>query len=569
MSGRASNQVNNLRAIFELNNSSDSPPSRARSPAGPEALKGSESRPVSNKVRTSFVAVERSGPMAPAVGLKKINDEERNKSGRSGGSEPPPVVNGTLDESPKLNGEKTVLPTSSKDGAGKVDEEKEPEQPNSAEASSLNQSQTSPSKNADANNDGSFAEAGPDKLNSAEISEPIDSLETSKQSDQPQGLGDILKGAPFVNEVPENSEASGAHAAGIPESTPSPPKQKGAPRASLPNGQPKRRLSSKTSSPPKPQTGSSRPPAIDTKKGGASESAKTSAVSPTAAKKSPRTPVSPDMTSRQPPSKSESPRQSIPSKTSNNGEKEIRKAPIPKQAQAAAGVKAPTAPASKHRQASHSSTTNLVKKAGPSSPTLKIRPKSPTRPVRLPAAATAATASSAAKTGEAPPPRPPSRTGAAAGPKPSASNRGQFGGASREGATNASSSLRKSSSRPSLPAATKSTQKPKARTSTASAKALEGSFLARMMRPTQSSASKVHEKIEHAAASAKSNPSKPKRKSGGSDEQGQGPDEALPPSTAQPQDEQQTPPPTSTDEQEGEMINGTEGEPAASEALEG
>lgn len=507
--------------------------------------------------------------MAPAVGLKKTNDEEHNKSGQSGGSEPPPVANGTLDQSPGLNGEKTVSPTSSKSGTGKVDEEKEPEQPNSAEASSLDQSQTSPSKNADAKKAGSFAETKPDKRNSAAIPEPIDNLETSKQSDQPQGLGDILKGAPFVNEVPENSEASGAHAAGIPESKPSPPKQKAAPRASLPNGQPKRRSSYKTPSPPKPQSGSSRPPAIDTQKGNASESAKTSAVSPTNAKKSPRTPGSPDVTSRQPPPKTESPRQPIPSKNSNDGEKEIRKAPIPKQTQAAAGAKAPSVPASKHRQASHSSTTNPVKKAGPSSPTLKTRPKSPTRQVRLPAAATAATASSAAKTGEAPPLRPPSRTGAAAGPKPSAPNRGQPGGASREGTTNASSSLRKSSSRPSLPAATKSTQKPKARTSTASLKASEGSFLARMMRPTQSSASKVHEKIEHAAASAKSNTSKPKRKSGGSDERGQGPDEAPPSSTTQQQDEQQTPSPTSANGQEGETINGTEAEPATSKALEG
>lgn len=566
MSGRAINQVNSLRALFEPNGNSASPSSRDRSPVGPEAVKGNESRPVS-KVRTSFIAVDRIGPMAPAAGLKKVNDEENNTLGQSGGDQPPPVVNGMVDESPVLNGEKTVVQSTSKDDAEKIDGETEPNQPKSAEASVLDQPQT-PSKNANANKAGSNAGVGPDKLNNTVSSEPAGNVETSGHSDQPHGLGDILKGAPFENEAQQNSEASGAQATGIPESESSPPKQKVTPKAALQNGQFKKRLGPKTSSPPKSQSGASRPPAIDTKRGGPTELAKPSALSPTDAKKSPRTPGSPDVTSRQPPAKAVSPRQSIPAKASNNAGKDIRKAPIPKQPQAAAGAKAPTAPASKLRVGNHPPTTNPVKKTGPSSPTLKIRPKSPTRLVRLPAAATAATASSAAKTGEAAPPRPLSRASTVAGPKPSGPNRVQPSGTSREGVTNASSSLRKSSSRPSLPAVSNPTQKAKARTSMASAKAPEGSFLARMMRPTQSSASKAHEKVEHAAVPVKPNPSKPKRKSGGSDEQGQGPDEALPPSTTQ-QDEQQTPPPTSAEEQGGETVNGTEAEPKTSEAVEG
>ena len=564
MSGRAGNQVNNLRAFFEPNSNSASPSSRDRSPAGSENVKGNESRPVS-KVRTSFIAVDRIGPMAPAVGSKKANDAEDRKLGQSGGDEPPAATNGMVDESPLLNGEKTVPQSTLTDDAEKIDEAKEPDQIKPAEESSPDKPPT-PSKNLNTNKAVSNGEAASNRLDNTANSEPADNVEISKHADQPQGLGDILKGAPFENEIQENSEASGAQATGLPESESSPSKQKASPKASLPNGQPKKRSGPKTSSPPKPQSGSSRPPAIDTKSGGPTEPAKTSASSPSNAKKSPRTPGSPD--ARQPPIKAASPRQSIPAKASNNAAKETRKAPLPKQSQVAAGAKAPTAPASKNR-ASTAPTSNPVKKSGQSSPPPKVRPKSPTRPVRLPSGATAPTASSAAKTGEAQPIRPPSRTTAPAGPKTSASNRVQSGGNSREGTTNTSSSLRKSSSRPSLPAASNPTQKAKARTSTASVKASEGSFLARMMRPTQSSASKAHEKIEHASVPGKSKSSKPRRQSGGSDEHGPEPTEAPAPSTTQQPDEQQTPLPANTEEPEAGTVNEPAAEAKTSTAVEG
>lgn len=563
MSGRAGNQVNNLRAIFEPSSNSASPSSRDRSPAGQEGVKGSESRPLS-KVRTSFIAVDRIGPMAPAVGSKKTSDEENNKSAQTGGDEPPSVINGTVDESLSSHGEKTVPQPTPKDDAEKIDEGKEPDHTKSAEGSSLENPPT-PSKSANANKAGSNAEAVSDKLNSADGSNPAESVENSSHADQPQDLGEILKGAPFENEVQESSEA-GAQATGDPKSEPSPPKQKASPKASLPNGQPKKRLGPKTSS-PKTQPGSSRPPAIDTKREGSTEPGKSSASSPTNVKKSPRTPGSPDEASRQPLVNAASPRQSIPAKASNNAGKEIRKAPIPKQPQAATGAKAPTVPASKSRTG-NPPTSNPVKKSGTSSPTPKIRPKSPTRPVRLPAGATAATASSAAKTGEAPAAGSLSRAGAAPVPKTSGPSRAQPSGTSRDGVTNTSSSLRKASSRLSLSATSNPTQKAKARTSTASTKAPEGSFLARMMRPTQSSASKVHEKIEHAVVPVRSNSTKPKRKSGGGDEHGQGPNEAPSPPATQP-DEQQTSLPTSTEELEGEIVKEDETEPKSSTAVEG
>lgn len=562
MSDRPNNQVNNLRALFEQNKNPASPPPRDRSPAGPEAVKGNDSRPIS-KVLTNFIPVKRIGPMATAVGVKGVTDDENNKLGQNDGNGFSLGVNGAAEESPKVNGNETL---STKDGEVKIDEGKEPDQPKLAEASSLDQPQTQSSNNAGANKSGFLAKPGAE--DNADGPKAADSSDTSEPSDQPQDLGDILKGAPFENETQENAKASGAHTATNPESESSPPKQNALSTPSLPDGQPKKRSGPKASSPPKAQGGSSRPPAINTKRGGPSEPGKTSATSPTHSKKSPKTPGSPDVASRQPPPKTTSPRQSILAKASTNAGKDIKKAPVPKQTQAPASVRGPAVTATKPRQGNPSATSNQAKKAGPSSPPLKIRPKSPTRPVRLPAAATATTASSAAKTGEAPPQRPISRAGTVPAPKPSASSRVQQSGASREAATTGISSLRKSSSRPSLPAANNPTQKPKARTSTASAKAPEGSFLARMMRPTQSSASKTHEKVEHAAHPGKPNPSKPKRKSGGSDERGQWPDEAPPPSTA-PQREEQTTSSAGIEEQQTETVNGIEAEPAVSAAAEG
>ena len=69
-SGSGSGGVRNIRAMFEAKNEQVSPPSRGRSPAGgSESVRSSSSRPIS-KVRTSFVAVEKSG----LLGLRKASD---------------------------------------------------------------------------------------------------------------------------------------------------------------------------------------------------------------------------------------------------------------------------------------------------------------------------------------------------------------------------------------------------------------------------------------------------------------------------------------------------------------
>jgi hypothetical protein len=66
--------VRNIRAMFEAKNEQTSPPSRGRSPVeGSDNVRSSSSRPLS-KVRASFVAVEKSGQMGPILGLRRVSD---------------------------------------------------------------------------------------------------------------------------------------------------------------------------------------------------------------------------------------------------------------------------------------------------------------------------------------------------------------------------------------------------------------------------------------------------------------------------------------------------------------
>ena len=131
------------------------------------------------------------------------------------------------------------------------------------------------------------------------------------------------------------------------------------------------------------------------------------------------------------------------------------------------------------------------KNGTPKSPPSRIKPKSPTRPVRLPASATAQTASSAAKTGTSLS-RSPSRastTNPGLGRKPSTLKRER-----PVAKVPAGSTIAKKASRPSL-GQTKEHDQPRSRSSTVS-KSTDSSFLARMMRPTTSSAQKTHEKTD-------------------------------------------------------------------------
>ncbi|PIG84288.1 mucin-7 precursor [Aspergillus arachidicola] len=130
------------------------------------------------------------------------------------------------------------------------------------------------------------------------------------------------------------------------------------------------------------------------------------------------------------------------------------------------------------REATKSTATSAAR-------TNKPEPRPPTKSARLPASATTTTLSSAARGGA---------TGTTTGSlsrKPS-SLKNATSGTHR---TTTASSVRKQTSQPSLqrqPAH----ERPHSRVSNTSSKVVDEGFLARMMRPTASSASKAHEKVE-------------------------------------------------------------------------
>ncbi|EAW06465.1 uncharacterized protein ACLA_081550 [Aspergillus clavatus NRRL 1] len=110
--------------------------------------------------------------------------------------------------------------------------------------------------------------------------------------------------------------------------------------------------------------------------------------------------------------------------------------------------------------------------------------KSPVRSARLPASRTTSALSTAAKSGSA----------HTLTRKPSTLKKTVDGSQSRA-TTPTAASIRKQASRPSLPSSSGS-DRPHSRASNGSTKPADDSFLARMMRPTASSASKVHDKVE-------------------------------------------------------------------------
>ncbi|RJE25570.1 hypothetical protein PHISCL_02110 [Aspergillus sclerotialis] len=114
------------------------------------------------------------------------------------------------------------------------------------------------------------------------------------------------------------------------------------------------------------------------------------------------------------------------------------------------------------------------------------------KPARLPTSATTPSLSSAAKAGNT------SRQGTGTATsnlnrKPSSLRTATNGG--QRATTPTNSSIRKQASRASLPSQT-SNERPGSRTSNVATKPVNEGFLARMMRPTASSASKAHDKIE-------------------------------------------------------------------------
>ena len=482
MSARSvSGGVQGLRAKFEQSNNSDtSPPSRGRSPAG--SITSDSSRPIS-KVRTSFISVERSGQQGLAP--PKMSTTEGIVAGDNA---PNDVVS-------KMNG--SAEPTIVKE-------------------------QNTPFRVHDGDGAADIEPANPDMPTTGVEKEPTDLLSEDPKDEgavsggsalkpTQEDLGSVLKGSPFRETSDQSVELPEPSKAEISIEPPSTSEAK-EDRYSKVNGQPKTPGSANKQTPTSStkKSGAARPPAVDTRKTPLSASKSYAPKSADKTSKSPRTPQTQQSTSssakRSP--NIPSPRQMDPSKaSSSNATVEGGEAPDQSTRQPSQAFKSSTTAASRARQTS-SNTTKVTGKKGTQAPlTTKPRPKSPTRTVRLPSAATAPTQASAAKHEELPT-RSPSRASVASNAKAptSTSNRIRPSAASTAGIQS-----RPRPPRASLPPQTTASQKPKPRTSTASTKADGGSFLERMMRPTESSSKKTHEKVEVKSPPRKTGP--PKRKS--------------------------------------------------------
>ena len=488
--------------MFEQSNNETSPPSRGRSPAG-DSTTGSTSRPIS-KVRASFVSVDRSGAgLLPA--LRKTNTNESR-----------PSMDGMQDEKP-LNGSLDGQQSDSETMVPMPDKEIPRSTPAGEKAPSA---QTSENKSIEP---GQESTANPDKLTTAAEEAPSELLPGDPSnaaavsggealgSDAP-GLGFILKGSPFLDgsssmpahEGKEEHSASDQNekpsstrpAKALPKahsSTQSPAKVNGqssiqpkttskAPvgtKSSIAekSGAPKTVRSPKQPQSPKPASVANQDTKakLETANQASTKPSEltTTASQPNARKVSTR---APDEASNKPNTKSTHPARlskHSPATTSNPQPKNVAKIPA------------------------NTNASKLSTNAPPKSNFTKPRPKSPTKPARLPASATAPTAASAAKLdGEGPKA---SATLTAAKPKPS---------------LNQTKPPRASLPARSIPAPEKPKRsQPRASMASATSRPADGGFLARMMRPTQASKSKTHDKVEVKSPprSSASNAAKPRK----------------------------------------------------------
>ncbi|EKG15425.1 hypothetical protein MPH_07349, partial [Macrophomina phaseolina MS6] len=163
-------------------------------------------------------------------------------------------------------------------------------------------------------------------------------------------------------------------------------------------------------------------------------------------------------------------------------------------------LKSATSSAAKPRATSRPAAEKKKETAHTTPPFTKPRPKSPTRPAKLPSHLTQPTAASAAKRDaeKAEEKKPAARPKTTTPRAPAVASKTTAAAASKT----ASDATKRAGSRPSLPAQG-AAKRPESRTSRPSvgARAPDDSFLARMMRPTAASASKSHEKKDEVVKS--------------------------------------------------------------------
>ncbi|KAK4942208.1 hypothetical protein LTR10_017965 [Elasticomyces elasticus] len=351
------------------------------------------------------------------------------------------------------------------------------------------------SRQRDENKENLMADSAPgEKVPGAVETAPMESMSKSEKSNHTQngtsetGLGDILKGSAFDDSTwkatPEaaTSEQAGASGQIEPKSAEAPAEPKDETGAAetientqATNGQkpgppPTTQLqTTKTAQPVKPAPTRQ----INTK---------ASPRSPITSKSSPKTPTSPVAHIRGGPAKikgvmeSAKRAQEARAVAKQNAEKENKAQP--------------TALKTNTQSEPKQSSTAVKKEQAPASPKAvkspkAVEPKSPAKPTKLPAAATAPTAASAARQEthksptEAEHRKPAAKRPSTVSTKPP-----------RASTSSTTSMLAKKTSRASL---ANGHDRPKSRVSTG--KPDEG-FLARMMRPTTSSAQKVHDKVQ-------------------------------------------------------------------------
>ncbi|MCJ1353615.1 MAG: hypothetical protein MMC33_003602 [Icmadophila ericetorum] len=510
-----SSGVRNLRAVFEAKAESTSPPSRGRSPIGSEGGRSTSSRPIS-RIRASFVAVERSGEGGSQLGLRKLSSGGENHLTLDGGSDTKMSGSSIAPEQKehvKTNG---VNGTEQGPLAGVKGEE----------GSHLSGSKAAENSSADTPSSSQKEPAKKPESEPVTLNVPLringDGVnETDNTTKATNNLGSVLKGSPFEAADDEAGPAEEAPKPAKSEKVPTKSNdkksivEKGKAEAkdiadkgkAVVKGGPSGSTATTAQSKPIPK-----PVTINMKKD-TSVPAKLSATtapdgakSPATASTASKSPITP---TRQLPSKTTSPRQpatkTLSPRLGSTATKEATDATGTeetdrKKATGSKPSRMSTASQSSLRTKATTSTSTVpaAKKPAISS---SVKPKSPTVPISLSSRLTAPTASSAAKTN----------------------------GSSREslvGRTNASTTLSRKptatkdppASKPAL-AKAKPASRPSMTSSTdevkphAEPKPADESFLARMMRPTASSASKIHEKVETKSPPRKLAAHKPKRKS--------------------------------------------------------
>ena len=534
--------VRNLLARFEAKTESTPPPSRGRSPASSERGRSTSSRPLS-KVRTSFVAVERSGQMGPMLGVRKHSDAEmtpmangnteiketpaKTEDGHKQGATTNEITNAEAVHSTN------ALPDVAEEDIVNRSKEETPTSNETKDVQAHSASQIASKDGAEDVESTNTSEASPLARKSAPTN-TMDAVGESRANvEDEKNVGSILKGSPFeehdsqpkANGSPKKDTASKKSPAKMDS-----PKRPGIKERTSQTTKPF--SSNKSSSATKPTTSHLTP--INTKNEGPTSTKAPLSAKSGESKSSPKVsggPKTPSTSaSRESAAKTTSPRQPV----SKSSPKPVSKSsPKPASKDRTVALAKPAGEGSK-KQPSRASMTNGTTSGTTKPPTTtsdpmkktastasKPRPKSPTRPTRLPAAATSSTAASAAKLG-GPPSRSPSRASTTAtARKPPGTKRDIPTTKSRPmtGTESATTQARKKAARPSLPPQTH--DRPKTRTSIAP----DESFLARMMRPTAASASKVHDKIDtkspprkasgtgHTVMHPVSHTVKPKRKS--------------------------------------------------------